>query len=181
MSISNMPLATLLIDHSTSDLSLSEPPNVLFIRDRKFKLVFFAICVACFLAAMDLTAIGTMVPAISYDYEHGQEYAWVGSSFAIAATVFIPLIGSLAEIFSRKSIMLGGLVFFAVGSIVVALSDLMSTALLGRVIQGMGAGGILTMTEILVVDTIPLGERGLFFGILGVTWSSKFSSSSIVA
>lgn len=67
--------------------------------------------------------------------------------------------------------MLGSLVFFAVGSAVTGAAPSMSVAILGRLIQGVGGGGILTMSDIVLVDLIPLADRGAFYGVLGSVWA----------
>jgi MFS family permease len=43
--------------------------------------------------------------------------------------------------------------------------------LIGRCIQGSGAGGILTLTEALITDLIPLRQRGNYFALIGIVWA----------
>lgn len=158
----------------TSSTSISPIPEETleteFIQDSKFWLVFLSLCVASFLSALDLTAVSTVLPTIAQEFKSDQ-YSWVGSSYALTSTAFIPWTASLASIFGRKSTMLGCLLFFAVGSAVVGAAPSMSVVILGRSLQGVGGGGILTTTEIIVVDMIPLAKRGAYFGILGSVWA----------
>jgi MFS family permease len=59
------------------------------------------------------------------------------------------------------------LVFFTAGAIVAAVADDFVVLLLGRTLQGMGGGGISTLTEIIVTDLVPLRVRGVWFGFIG--------------
>jgi MFS family permease len=63
------------------------------------------------------------------------------------------------------------MLLFFIGSIVIASSHDFTTILVGRTVQGAGGGGILCLTALTVVDTVPLRERGKWFSLLGVMWS----------
>lgn len=101
----------------------------------------------------------------------GPNYSWIGSAYALTSTALIPWIGGLATIFGRRSVMISSLLVFAAGSAITGASPSMSVAIAGRAIQGAGGGGILTMTEMVIVDLVPLADRGPFFGILGSVWA----------
>jgi MFS family permease len=81
--------------------------------------------------------------------------------------VFQPSFGSLSNIFGRKPLMLTALLFFLVGTIVAGTSTDFLRMLVGRSIQGIGGGGVIVLTEIIVTDLVPLRLRGQYFGILG--------------
>ena len=79
--------------------------------------------------------------------------------------------GSLSQIFGRKSLIILSLVLFTVGSIVAAVSHNITTLLIGRSIQGAGGGGILSLTEVVITDLVPLRQRGTYFGYGGAVWA----------
>jgi MFS family permease len=98
-----------------------------------FWLVFFALCVTTFLAALELvrplftvlpfsykpsfqTSVSTALPTISHDLSLDTSFVWVGNAYSLASTACFPLSGALAQVWGRKSIMLGSIVLFAVGS-----------------------------------------------------------------
>ena len=85
--------------------------------------------------------------------------------------MFQPTFASLSHIFGRKPLLLIALLFFTVGAIVGALAQDITSLLIGRSIQGIGGGGILTLTEILITDLVPLRERGKWFGFQSLTWA----------
>ncbi|KAJ7040778.1 MFS general substrate transporter [Mycena alexandri] len=141
-------------------------------KSRAFYLSFVAIMVTTFLSALDLTAVGTALPTIANAlHDTKGDYTWVGSAYALSSTAFIPLSGSLADAFGRRPIMLICIAFFAVGSALAGASQNMSMMIAARAIQGIGGGGIINLTEILTADLVPLSERGLYQGLIGLVWS----------
>ncbi|KAJ7727424.1 iron permease [Mycena maculata] len=153
------------------DSSQVEPPKSTP-KSRAFYMCFVAIMVAVFLSALDMTAVGTALPTIA-DALHDTKgnYIWVGSAYAMSSTAFIPLSGNLSNVFGRKIVMLISIGSFAVGSALAGASQNMSMMIGARAIQGIGGGGILTLTEILTADLVPLAERGLYQGLLAMVWA----------
>lgn len=85
--------------------------------------------------------------------------------------VFQPSFASLSNIFGRKPLILISILFFFVGAVVGAVAKNFTYMLVGRSIQGVGGGGIIALTEIIVTDIVPLRLRGQYFGILSAMWS----------
>ncbi|KAH8106322.1 iron permease [Cristinia sonorae] len=136
-----------------------------------FWLSYVAVSVSVFLSALDLTAVATALPTITADLNGGDDFVWVGSAYALSSTAILPLSGSLADIFGRRPIMLLCIVFFAAGSAIAGAAQNMNMLIAARTIQGIGGGGIINLTEIIVSDLVPLADRGLYQGILGLLWS----------
>ncbi|KAF7357230.1 MFS domain-containing protein [Mycena sanguinolenta] len=150
----------------------SEVPQKRAPKSRAFWLSFVALMFAVFLAALDLTAVATALPTIADALNDTRgDYIWVGSAYALSSTAFIPLSGNLADVFGRKSVMLASVAFFVVGSAVAGASQNMSMMIAARSIQGVGGGGILTLSEIITSDLVPLAERGLYQGLLALIWA----------
>ncbi|KAF7331651.1 MFS domain-containing protein [Mycena kentingensis (nom. inval.)] len=145
-------------------------------KSRAFYLSFLAIMVTTFLSALDLTAVGTALPTIANAlHDTKGEFTWVGSAYALSSTGFIPLSGSLSDAFGRRPVVLISIGFFAVGSALAGAAQNMNMMIAARTVQGIGGGGILALSEILVADLVPLAERGIYQGLLGLVWS--FASS----
>jgi MFS family permease len=85
--------------------------------------------------------------------------------------VFQPSFGSLSDIFGRRPMVLAALALFLIGVLLAATANNFTMLLAGRGIQGIGGGGILALTEIIVTDLVPLRERGKWFGIIAGMWS----------
>jgi MFS family permease len=99
------------------------------------------------------------------------EAFWAGTSFLLTSTVFQPVIGSFSHIFGRKNLIYVSLALFLAGCIVAAVADNFTVILVGRSIQGIGGGGIIAMTEVVVTDMVPLRERGKWLSIISAMWS----------
>ncbi|KAJ7658380.1 iron permease [Mycena polygramma] len=139
----------------------ARPPR----KTRAFWMCFVALMASTFLSALDQTAVGTALPTIAAALEDTDgDYIWIGSAYAMASTAFIPLSGSLANAFGRKPVMLLCIAF----RLHLAVNDDWCSG-------GIGGGGILTLTQILLADLAPLSERGMYQGLIGLVWA--FASS----
>ncbi|KAF8185732.1 MFS general substrate transporter [Pholiota molesta] len=134
-------------------------------------MIFVALCCCTLLSALDLGGIGTAGPTIVHQL-NGSDFTWVASAYALSASMFIPLSGNLAQIFGRRPIVLGGIVTFAVGSAVCGSARTLIVLIIGRAIQGVGAGTIQALSSIIITDLVPLRERGVYAGITGVIWTT---------
>ncbi|CBQ70206.1 related to Multidrug resistance protein [Sporisorium reilianum SRZ2] len=165
-----------------------------------FLLVFSALCVSSFLSALDLTTVSTALPTIVADLQNdavrfgkhrhnatasvahpagssgsgageGGTYIWIGAAYTIAGMSILPMTGGLCEIWGRKAILLTSLFFFLFGSVICGASHSLEMMIIGRALQGIGDGGIISLAEIVVADLVSLSERGTYEGILGVVWA----------
>lgn len=157
-----------------------------------FFLVFSALCVSSFLSALDLTTVSTALPTIVADLQNdairfskhrpntpsplpkpgaGGTYIWIGAAYTIAGMAILPWTGGLCEIWGRKAILLTSLFFFLFGSVICGASHSLEMMIIGRVLQGVGDGGIISLSEIVVADLVSLNQRGTYEGILGVVWA----------
>jgi EmrB/QacA subfamily drug resistance transporter len=134
-------------------------------------LVVFALCLALFLAALDVTIIATAIPAISAHFNSSLGYIWVGSAYLLGNAAFVPTWGKISDIFGRKPVLLAAVVIFWIGSLLCALANSMGMLIGARAIQGVGGGGIIVLPNICVSDLFSMRNRGMYFGILGMVWA----------
>jgi MFS family permease len=144
------------------DQGLSTPE---FKPSYRFYLAFVTLSVITLAAALDATSLSVALPIIASKL-HGTaiEAFWSGTSFLLTSTVFQPNYASFSHIFGRKPLVYVALAFFTVGAIIAALAKNFTTMLVGRSLQGVGAGGVISLTEIVITDMVPLRERGKWFG-----------------
>ncbi|CAI6281877.1 unnamed protein product [Periconia digitata] len=137
-----------------------------------FILSFASMSIIVLMSALDATSLSVALPIMA-QVLHGSaiEAFWAGTSFLLTSTVFQPVLGSFSHIFGRKPLIYVSLVFFLAGAIVAALAQNFTVILVGRTVQGVGGGGIIALTEIVVTDMVPLRERGKWFSIFSVMWS----------
>ncbi|KAF8529299.1 MFS general substrate transporter [Hysterangium stoloniferum] len=148
-------------------------------KDLRFWLVLLSLCLTLFLSAIELTAVSTALATIVSDLQ-GSAFVWVGSAYALASSAILPMTGGIAQIFGRKPAVLASIGFFAVGSAICGAATSMDMLIAGRIIQGVGGGGILSFSAIVLADLVSLEERGLYGGIFGLTWSVAASMGPVV-
>lgn len=131
----------------------------------RFILAFASLSVISLVAALDATSLSVALSVMASELNGtAVEAFWSGTSFLVTSTVFQPFYVSLSNIFGRKQLILVALLHFTVGSIVAALAKNFCMILVGRSLQGVGAGGIISLTEVIVADMVPLRDRGKWFG-----------------
>ncbi|KAF8996786.1 MFS general substrate transporter [Cyathus striatus] len=148
-------------------------------RGLAFWMTFVSLCTALSLFALELTSVSTALPTIVSDLTL-PDFVWVGSSYALASTACVPLTGNFAQVFGRKPTLVAAVLLFALGSALCGAAQNNDMMLAGRTIQGFGGGSIVALADILLGDLVPLKERGLFFGLLGLTWSVACAIGPIV-
>ncbi|KAJ5970683.1 Major facilitator superfamily domain general substrate transporter [Penicillium vulpinum] len=138
----------------------------------KIIVVMTALCLALFLAALDMTIISTALPTIAAQFGASESgFSWIASSYLLANAACIPLWGKISDIWGRKSIIVLANVIFLVGSLICALAHNMATIIAGRAVQGVGGGGIIILANISVSDLFSLRDRPMYFGLFGATWA----------
>lgn len=134
-------------------------------------LVVFALCLALFLAALDMTIITTAIPTISSTFDSSLGYIWIGSAYLLGNATFVPTWGKISDIFGRKPVLIGAVVIFWIGSLLCAVSNSMGMLIAARAIQGVGGGGTIVLPNICISDLFSMRKRGMYFGILGGVWA----------
>src|SRR6201996_4413406 len=139
-----------------------------------FRAVFPSVMLPMFLAVADQTIVATALPAITADIGGVERISWVVVSYLIANTIAAPVYGRLGDSFGRRPMILTGLALFVLGSVFCALSPSIEWLTAARVLQGFGGGGLMTLSQALVGETIPPRERGRYQGYLaGVSVASS--------
>ncbi len=139
-----------------------------------FLTVFPSIMLPMFLAVADQTIVATALPTIVSDLGEIQRASWVVVSYLIANTIAAPVYGRLGDTFGRRHMMIAALTIFMLGSVLCALSPNIEWLTAFRVLQGFGGGGLMTLSQALIGETIPPRERGRYQGYLaGVSVSSS--------
>ncbi|KAI0273935.1 major facilitator superfamily domain-containing protein [Russula aff. rugulosa BPL654] len=139
-------------------------------KDWKFWCIIFSLSLSILLTAMELTSIGAALPTITRSLK-GEQFIWVGSAYALGSSALVPLCGGLSQIIGRRPIMLSAIILFALGSTVCGAASSMNMLIIGRAIQGLGAGTITSSVHIILSDLVTLRERGTFSGLMAIPWA----------
>jgi EmrB/QacA subfamily drug resistance transporter len=131
-----------------------------------FLAIFPSIMLPMFLAVVDQTIVATALPAIAADTGNVERASWIVVSYLIASTVAAPIYGRLGDAFGRRRLMFGALAIFILASLLCAVSPTIELLALARVLQGLGGGGLMTLSQALVGEAIPPRERARYQGYL---------------
>ncbi|KAG9255928.1 major facilitator superfamily domain-containing protein [Emericellopsis atlantica] len=134
-------------------------------------LIIFALCLALFLAALDVTIITTAIPTISAHFNSSLGYIWVGAAYLLGNSAFAPMWGKISDIWGRKPVLLAAVGIFWIGSLLCGVSTSMGMLIGARAIQGIGGGGTIVLPNICISDLFSMRNRGMYFGILGMIWA----------
>jgi len=119
-----------------------------------------------FLAVVDQTIVATALPAIAASTGQVERASWIVVSYLIAATIAAPIYGQLGDSLGRRRLMFAALTVFILASLLCAASPTVELLALARVLQGLGGGGLMTLSQALVGEAIPPRERARYQGYL---------------
>ena len=139
---------------------------------RPLLLILF---VGVLMGALDLAIIGPALPAIQADLGvDSRALAWIFNIYVLFQLMGTPLMAKLSDRFGRRSIYVLNLALFGLGSLILSLSNSFEILLIGRAIQGLGAGGIFPVASAVIGDTFPPEKRGSTLGLLGAVFGIAF-------
>lgn len=131
-------------------------------------LVFIALMIGMVFSGLDETVISTAMPTIIRDLHNMTLYGWVAGIYMLTMTACMPIIGKLSDIFGRKRLYLISIALFILGSLVSGFAPTMELLLLGRGIQGVGAGGLMPLAMVIFGETFTLEQRIKLQGLFGI-------------
>lgn len=132
--------------------------------------IMFGLMLALFLASLDQTIVATCLTAMANDLGGWKLLPWIISSYLIASTAMTPIYGRLSDLYGRRNMLLISIVLFVVGSAFCALARSMEMLIAARVLQGIGGGGLRSITQIVIADIIPPRHRGRYQGYLSTNF-----------
>ena len=119
------------------------------------------------LAALDSTIVATALPTIVGELGGLEHISWITSAYLLAQTAVTPLYGKLGDLYGRKRVLQAAVVLFLIGSALCGLAQSMTMLIAFRAVQGLGAGGLIVLTQATIGDIVPPRERGRYQGIFG--------------
>ncbi len=166
------------MEASSFDPAVDEPtpendPALGLERRAKFEILG-AILLGMFLAALDQTIVGPVLPRIVTELKGADYYTWVVTIFLVTSTITVPVYGKLSDLYGRRPLLLFGITLFLVGSALSGLSQTMWQLILFRGLQGLGAGAIFPIALAVIGDLFTPAERGKYQGLFGGIFGIAF-------
>ena len=121
---------------------------------------------------VDTTIVATLTAPISSSFHSFSLLSWLATSYLISNAAFQPLSGRLTDIFSRRTGLIFSNIFFAAGNLICGLAKSEGTIVLGRVIAGIGGGGLTAISTFVTSDLVPLRKRGVWQGIGNICYGA---------
>src|ERR1700761_2280135 len=137
-----------------------------------FLPVFPSIMLPMFLAAVDQTIVATALPAIAGSLGDVERVSWIVVSYLVANTIAAPVYGRLGDVVGRKKMMFVALAVFVGASVLCAISGSILMLTASRLLQGIGGGGLMTLSQALIAESVPPRQRGKYQGYLSGMYAS---------
>jgi len=128
--------------------------------------ILSGLILAMFLASLDQTIVATSLSTMAQELQGWALISWVVSAYLVASTVTTPIYGRLSDIYGRRPVLLASIGIFVGASVLCALSQTMPQLIGARILQGLGAGGLRSVSQAAIADIIPPRERGRYQGYL---------------
>lgn len=134
-------------------------------------VVITALMLAMLLAALDQTIVSTALPKIASDLNGLSKYSWVATAYLLTSAVATPLYGKISDMFGRKKIFQSAIIIFLIGSALCGAAQSMNQLIIFRALQGIGAGGLMTLVFAIIGDIVPPRQRGKYQGYFGAVFA----------
>ena len=138
-------------------------------------VVFAALMLCMLLAALDQTVLATAMPTIVGELGGLDKLSWIITAYLLASTASIPIYGKLGDMYGRKILLQVAIGAFVLGSITAGISQDINQIIGARVLQGLGAGGLMSTSQAVIGDILSPRERGRYIGYM----ASVFAFSSV--
>lgn len=132
--------------------------------------IMTALMISMLLAALDQSIVATALPQIASDLHGLTKLSWVVTAYLITSAIVTPIYGKLGDLYGRKKIFQIAIVIFLAGSALCGLADSMNQLIIFRALQGIGAGGLMSLVLAIIGDIIPPRQRGRYQGYFGAVF-----------
>ena len=137
---------------------------------REIMIILSGLMTGMLLAALDQTIVSTALKTIVIDLHGLKEYTWVVTAYLLTSTASTPLYGKISDLYGRRIVFQFAIVTFLLGSFLAGISQNMTQLIATRALQGIGAGGLMALTFVIIGDIVSPRERGRYQGYFGAVW-----------
>lgn len=137
---------------------------------REIMIILSGLMTGLLLAALDQTIVSTALKNIVEDFNGLNHYTWVVTAYLLTSTASTPLYGKISDLYGRRIVFQFAIVTFLIGSLLAGASTSMTQLILFRGLQGLGAGGLMALTFVIIGDIVPPRDRGKYQGYFGAVW-----------
>lgn len=139
---------------------------------RDARAIVFGVLLPVFMGSVDTTILASALPTIGRDLGNIQALPWLVTAYLIAATAVTPLYGKISDIRGRRSTLAVAVAIYMVGSLICASATDMAVLIFGRVVHGLGGGGLTSLAMIVLGDIAAPKDRGRYYAYFALTFST---------
>ena len=148
----------------------SLPPATLSHAERR--LIVWGMLLPVFMSSLDQTILASALPTIGRDLGDVHSVPWLVTAYLIASTAVTPLYGKVSDIHGRRLTVLIALAVYMAGSVVCLAAPNMLTLICGRVLHGLGGGGMASMGMVVLGDLAAPRDRGKYYAYFSATYTT---------
>ncbi|GAA3905838.1 MDR family MFS transporter [Microbacterium invictum] len=134
-------------------------------------LLFIGLILAMLLASLSQTVLSAAMPTMVGELGGVDQMLWVMTAYILASTIMMPIYGKMSDLIGRKTPLIAAILLFIAGSVIGALAPDMGVLIAARVVQGLGGGGLIILSQAIIADVVPARERGKYMGIMGAVFA----------
>jgi len=150
------------------------------IQRAQFLNLFVAVFLPMFMAAADQTLLATATPAIAASIGGLRDTSWIVVAYLIASATIVPVYGRLGDARGRRNMLLVALAIFALGSIACSAAQTFPQLVAARVLQGLGGGGLMTLSQAIIGELVPPLERVRYQGYFALLFMTASIGGPVV-
>ncbi len=142
--------------------------------------VMYGAMLCVLLGALDQTVVIPALPDIGTELGSFRQLSWVVAAYLITSTISTPVYGKLSDIYGRRRLLLTCIAVFIATSVLCAAAQSLNQLIAFRALQGLGGGGLVTLTQASIADAMSARERGRYQGYLAAVWAIASVSGPLV-
>jgi DHA2 family multidrug resistance protein len=132
-------------------------------------IIAFAVVLAALMQVIDSSIVNVALPDMMGNLGASlDEIAWVSTGYILASVIVIPLTGFLGDLFGRKRYFVGSIVLFTMSSFFCGASGSLGLLIMWRIIQGVGGGALMTVSQAVLFESFPVEEAGMAMALFGL-------------
>lgn len=132
-------------------------------------LVTLAVMIATFIFVLDSTIANVALPHMAGSFgSSNEESMWILTSYLIASGIILPSVGWFSKLFGRKKFFISCIIIFTGASVLCGLAKSLDMMILSRVIQGLGGGALMPISQAILLESFPKEKRGMAMSIFAL-------------
>jgi EmrB/QacA subfamily drug resistance transporter len=139
---------------------------------RETTLVVLGVLLPVFMGSLDNTILASALPTIGRDFNDVHSLPWLITAYLIASTAMTPLYGKISDIHGRRVTLFIAVSLYMAGSLICALAPNMLVLIVGRIVHGLGGGGLTAIGMVVLGDVAAPRDRGRYYGYFSITYTT---------